>query len=129
MYDHTEINVDSPLFKEAINLLDIEIKRIVEKLYEEEFKSGEVTLKLRISLVEDFKEFPVKDELGFKDNKIVYFNRPVIEHHVNTTLKKQYKEKGKISLDSQIEKNAEDVFVLVPIEEPQLDLFKDEFLK
>lgn len=129
MYDHTEINVDSPLFKEAINLLDSEIKRIVEKLYDEEFKSGEVTLKLKLSLVDDFKEFPVKDELGFKDNKIVYFNRPVIEHNVNTTLKKQYKEKGNISLDSQIKKIDEGEFVLVPIEEPQLDLLKDGFLK
>lgn len=128
MYEYTEINVDSPLFKEALNLLDSEIKRIVEKIYNDEFKSGEVTLKLNISLVEDFKEFPVEDELGFKENKIVYFNKPVIEHSVSTSLKKQYKEKGSISLDSEIKK-IDDQFILVPVEEPQLSMIADEFLK
>lgn len=129
MYDHTEINIDSPLFNEAINLLDSEIKRIIEKLYDEEFKEGEVTLKLKISLQEDYKEFPVIDDLGYEDSKIVYFNRPSIDHNVSTTLKKQYREKGSISLDSEIKKNDKGEFILSPVVEPQLDLLKDGFLK
>lgn len=128
MYEYTEINVDSPLFKESINLLDSEIKRIIEKIYNDEFKSGEVTLKLNISLVEDFKEFPIVDEFGFNDNKIVYFNKPVIEHSVSTTLKKQFKEKGFVSTDSEIKKMDEGHFILVPVKDPQLDML-EEFLK
>lgn len=127
MYDYTEINVDSPLFKEALNLLDSEIKRIVEKIYNDEFKSGEVTLKLNIRLVEDFKEFPAVDDLGFKNSEIVYFNKPIIEHNVSTTLKKQFKEKGSISLDSEIKK-IDGQFVLVPVKDPQLDMLADSFL-
>ena len=129
MYAHTEINVNSPLFKEALNILDNEIKRIIEKVYNDEFKSGEVTLKLNIGLVEDSKEFPVQDELGFNDNKVVYFNRPVIEHNVSSTLKKQYREKGSISLASEIKKTDEGSFVLVPVEDPQLNMITDGFLK
>ncbi len=129
MYDHAEINIDSPLFREALNLLDSEIKRIIEKLYDGVFKEGEVTLKLKIGLQEDFKEFPVVDELGYQDSKIVYFNRPSIEHNVGTSLKKIYREKGSISPDSEIKKIGEGEFILSPVKEPQLDMFNDGFLE
>lgn len=129
MCDYKEINIKNPMFSESLDLLNSEIIRVIEKVYEGEFKSGEVTLKLNISMVEDFKEFPVIDELGFKDNKTVFFNKPVIEHNVNTTLKKQYKEKGLISPDSEIKKTDKGDFILVPVKETQLDLLKDGFLK
>lgn len=129
MYKQSEVNIDNPLFDEALNLLDKEIKRIIEKLYNDEFKSGEVTLKLNISLIEDFKEFPVADDLGFKDNKIVYFNKPFIEHSVSTTLKKQYKVKGTTSFDSEIKKDTDGNFILVPVKDLQLNMLADTFLK
>lgn len=127
MYDYTEVNIDSPLFKESLNLLDREIKRVIEKLYDEEFRAGEVTLKLSIGLEEDYKEYPVRDELGFNDFEKVYFNKPVIEHNVGTTLKKSYREKGSISLDNELKK-IDGKFVLVPVKDPQLDMLKDDFL-
>lgn len=40
MLGYTEINLENPLFKEALDLLDGEVKRIIEKLYDGEFKTG-----------------------------------------------------------------------------------------
>lgn len=129
MHNFPEVNLKNPLFSEALNLLDKEIIKIAEKIYDDEFKYGEVTLKLTLGIVEDFKEYPAKDDLGFKENTVVHFNRPVVEHNISTVFKKQYKEKGSVSMDSEIKRTKDGQLVLMPVLEPQLDLLNDEFLK
>ncbi len=126
-----EIDIKSPIFNEMLSDLDKEIKRVVEKVYEEEFETGEITLKLSLEIPEDFKEFPKKDELGFEENELYYYRKPHFKHKVSTSLKKQYKQQGVYSEDKEVQ-FVDGQYLLVPVKEPQISLFEnkeDDFLK
>lgn len=128
MKDIYEINIDSPIFKTMLHALDTEIKRVVESVYENEFESGDITLKLSLSFPEDSKEFPKGDELGFGDSEKYYFRKPYFKHTVSTSLKKQYKDEGAYTEDREV-KLIDDEYLLVPVTEPQMNLLDDGFLK
>lgn len=115
-----EIDINSPIFAQALKTLDKEIKRVIEKLHDEEFASGEITLKLDLALIEDSKEFPKEDELGLSESEFYYYKRPQFKHSVSTTLKQQYKETGTYTDEREV-KLIDDNYVLVPVEEPQLN--------
>ena len=124
-----EININSSIFESMLTDLDKEIKRVVEKIYNEEFESGEITLKLNLSQIEDHKEYPKKDELGFEESEIYWYKKPYFKHSVSTSLKKQYKQQGELIPDAEI-KLIDEQYLLVPVREPQLSLLDEEdFLK
>lgn len=125
-----EININSPIFKSMLTDLDLEIKRVIEKLYKEEFEAGDISLKLSLSLPEESKVYPgKKDELDFGESEIYYFKKPYFEHKVSTSLKKQYKTDGVYTEDREL-KLVDDKYVLVPVTDPQISLLDDNnFLK
>lgn len=124
-----EIDIDSPVFKTMLADLNKEIKRVIEKVHEGSFESGEISLKLSLSQIEDHKEYPKMDDLGFEESEIYCYKKPHFKHTVSTTLKKQYKEDGIYSEDRELKK-IDDKYVLVPVQDPQMNLLDDDkFLK
>lgn len=110
-----KINIDSPVFKQMLTDLDKEIKRVIEKIYDEEFESGEISLKLKLTQIEDHKEYPKQDELGFEESEIYWYKKPYFKHSVSTSLKKQYKQEGEFVPEAEIKLIDED-YVLVPVQ-------------
>lgn len=122
-----EIDVNSSIFAPMLSKLNDEIKRVVENIYENKFESGDITLKLSISFPEGVKKFPKEDEYGLGDTEFYYFRKPFFKHTVSTTLKQQYKKEGEYSEEREVKK-IDDDYLLVPVEEPQISLFDEDFL-
>lgn len=113
-----EVDVSSPIFNSMLHDLNKEIKRVIDKVYDQEFEAGEVTLKLSLAIPESYKEFEVV-------NETYYYRRPYFEHKVTSTLKKQYKQEGFYTEEKEI-KFEDGQYFVVPIIEPQLSLFDEE---
>ena len=45
-----EIDIESPIFNSMLHDLNLEIKRVIEKVYNEEFENGEISLKLKLDI-------------------------------------------------------------------------------
>jgi hypothetical protein len=120
-----EIDINSPIFKSLLSDLNKEIKRVIEKIYDEEFEAGEISLKLALSLPEDCKEYPKVNELGFKESEFYYYRKPYFKHSVSTSLKKQYKQQGEYIADREVQL-VDGQYILVPVKEPQLSLLDGE---
>ena len=88
------IDIHSTPFEAMLQDLNKEIVRVIDKVYRGEFETGEINLKLSLTLFEDYKEFPVEDETGQTSNETYEYKRPVFEHNITSMLKKQYKQKG-----------------------------------
>ncbi|MEY8416698.1 hypothetical protein AAK964_10385 [Tissierella praeacuta] len=125
-----KIDINSPIFNEMLTNLDKEIKRVIEKIYDEEFGSGEISLKLALSLPEDHKEYPKKDDLGFNESQVYYYRKPYFKHSISTSLKKQYKKQGEYIEDREVQL-VDGQYLLIPVKEPQMSLLdaEEEFLQ
>lgn len=125
-----EINISSLIFDPMLNDLDNEIRRVIEKIYDEEFESGEITLKLNLTQIDAYKEYPKQDEFGFEESEIYYYKKPQFKHSVSTSLKKQYKQQGELVPDAEI-KLIDEQYLLVPVKDPQMSLLdrEEDFLK
>lgn len=131
MKKNIEIDISSSLFEPMLRDLNKEIKRLTEKIYKEEFEAGDITLKLSLNILEGRKEIPVEDEYGYQDSEIYWYKQPEFKHSVSTSLKKQFKQKGSVAPEAEI-KLINDEYLLIPIEEPQLNFLEkeeDDFLK
>ncbi|NBI05786.1 hypothetical protein [Senegalia massiliensis] len=117
-----EIDIDSPVFKSMLQDLNKEILRVVEKVYEEEFETGEITLKLSLSFPKEFKVYPRKNEFGDLVDETYDYRKPYFEHKVTTNLKKQFKKDGLYTEPKEI-LFQDGKFIAVPIREPQMNIF------
>ena len=119
-----EIDISSPIFATLLHDLNMEIKRVIEKVYDETFSAGEISLKLRLSLNRDYKEYPIEDMFGEVSYDQYEYRRPSFEHAVTSTLKKQYKQEGFYTEEKEVV--CEDGrYIIVPLREPQLSLFDE----
>ena len=121
-----EIDIESPVFNSMLHDTNQEIKRVMQKVYDEEFESGEITIKLNLTILDDYKEFPKTNEFGELVNELYRYKRPRFEHKVTTTLKKQFKQDGLYTEEKEIQ-FVDGEYVAVPIENPQLGV--DDYLK
>lgn len=120
-----QVDIESPIFKIMLHDLNLEIKRVIEKVYEEEFEVGEISLKLKLSINNDYKVFPKDDGYGGLTEDTYRYRKPYFEHQVSTTLKKQYKQEGVYTEEKEIKFDHGQYYV-VPLKEPQTSLFDEE---
>lgn len=117
-----EIDIESPIFNSMLHDLNLEIKRVIEKVYDEEFETGEISMKLKLNIKDEYKEYPKENAFGELFNETYKYRRPYFEHQVSTTLKKQYKQEGVYTEEKEV-KFEDGQYYVVPILEPQTSLF------
>lgn len=122
-----EIDIESPIFNTMLHDLNLEIKRAIEKVYDEEFEIGEISLKLKLSITDDYKEYPKENEFGELVSETYKYRKPYFEHQVSTTFKKQYKQEGLYTEEKEV-KCIGGEYMVVPLKEPQISLFDEEGL-
>lgn len=117
-----EIDVESPIFEGMLNDVNKEIQRVIKKVYNEEFGSGEIALKLTIEIPNAIKIIPKVDEYGEMINETYQYRKPIFEHKITSTLKKQYKQEGCYT-DERDVKLEGDKFVAIPVEDAQISIY------
>ena len=120
-----EVDINSPIFNSMLHDLNKEIKRVIDKVYDQEFEAGEITLKLSLAIPESYKEFPRENGSGEVVNETYFYRRPYFEHKVTSTLKKQYKQEGFYTEEKEI-KFEDGQYIVVPLTEPQISMFDDD---
>lgn len=120
-----DIDIDSSVFEEMKSTLDCEIKRVLHKVYNNEFEAGEITLKLSITIPETYKFYPCEHPVTHEmiEQKYMY-RKPIFEYKTSTALKKQYKAEGKFEEEREL-KEIDGEFVAVPLENPQMSMFDE----
>ena len=115
------IDITSPVFYAMLKDLDKEIQRCIKKVYDEEFESGEITLKLNVEIPNAFETIPEQNEFGEMVNKTFKYRQPYFEHKVTTSLKKQFKQEGfyKEKRDIQLKDGK---FIAIPIKDAQMHI-------
>lgn len=120
-----EIDIQSPIFEGMLKDLNKEIVRVIDKVYKSEFEEGEVNLKLSLTIDEAYKRFPKENDYGETVYETYEYKKPNFEHNVTTTLKKQYKQKGRYTEEKEVVYE-DGQYMVKPIEEPQMNLFEME---
>ncbi|NOH14845.1 hypothetical protein [Clostridium cochlearium] len=116
-----KIDIESPVFNAMLNDTNKEIQRCIKKVYDEEFESGEITIKLNISIPETVKIIPKVNEFGELINETYEYRRPVFKHNITSTLKKQFKQEGIYTEEKDV-KYEDGEFIVVPIKDPQMSI-------
>lgn len=120
-----EIDIESPIFDEMRGALDKQIQKVIQLVYDGNFQSGEVSLKLNIELPTHYKTMPeVDSETGEMIEREYKYKRPVFEHKLTTTLKKQFKDEGSYSDERDVQL-IDGHFIAVPFKKNQISLFDD----
>lgn len=116
-----DIDIASPVFYAMLNDLDKEIQRCIKKVFDEEFESGEISLKLSIELPNAYETIPKEDDFGEMVNETFKYRQPYFKHKVTTSLKKQFNQEGlyKEKRDIQLKDGK---FIAVPIEDAQMHI-------
>ena len=115
------IDIDSPVFASMLGDLNGEIQRGIGKVFENEFASCEISLKLTLEIPKAFKNIPATNESGELVNETYTYRQPNFEHKITCTLKKQYKQEG--SFTGEREVIFEDgVFVASPLKQEQMTI-------
>jgi basic membrane lipoprotein Med (substrate-binding protein (PBP1-ABC) superfamily) len=97
-----EIDIESPIFNAMLHDLNSEIKRVIEKVYDEEFEVREISLKLKLNINDEVKEYPKENEFG---------------ELVNEAYGLYTEEKEVKCIDGE--------YMVVPLKEPQLNMFEE----
>lgn len=118
-----DIDVESPMFDEMRGSLDKQIQKVIQLVYDGNFQSGEISLKLNIELPTHYKTMPeVDSETGEMVEREYKYKRPVFEHKLTTTLKKQFKDEGSYSDERDVQL-IDGHFIAVPFKKNQISLF------
>lgn len=118
-----DIDVESPVFSEMLDNLNEEIQRTIKKVYDKEFESGEISLKLTIEIPKAFKTFGKTDEFGEIINETYSYRSPKFDHKITTTLKKQFKAEGTYAEEREVQfENGKFVAVPVKLKDPQMSI-------
>ncbi len=120
-----EIDIYSPIFKSMLQDLNLEIRRVIEKVFDKEFENGEISLKLKLNINNEHKEYPKENEFGEIINETYRYRKPYFEHAVSTTFKKNYKQDGVYTEEKEV-KCIDDKYIVVPLAEPQVNMFDRE---
>lgn len=119
-----EINLESIIFNAMKQDLDEEIQRCVKKVYDEEFEAGEISLKLNIEIPNAYETFSkTDDDAGEVMTETFKYRKPLFEHKITTTLKKQFKQDGTYT-EARDVRYEDGKFVAVPVKQAQMDMFE-----
>lgn len=113
-----DIEIDSPVFEKMLDDLNKEIQRVIQSVYDGEFASGEISVKLNLEIIEAFEEIPTVDEFGNMINELYKYKKPKFEHKITSTLKKQSKREGCYSDKKEVVWDGEK-YVVKPLVNPQ----------
>ncbi|APM37343.1 hypothetical protein [Clostridium kluyveri] len=117
------VDTSSPIFKKILSQLDVRIKAIMDKVYDnKDFQSGDITLKITLGTVTNAKEFVVMKE-GRLINKEYEYKSLDIKHAITTTLKQTDKTDGEYIGQKELIKNSDGDFIEVPIKDGQMNMF------
>jgi len=122
-----DIDIESPVFNGLLNDLDKEIQRVVQSVYNGDFASGEISLKLELKIRDAYKEIPSEDINGNVINEKYEYKKPNFEHKITSTLKKQYNQKG--CYDENKEVVWDDInkkYIVQPLMDPQIKFYEFE---
>lgn len=119
------VDLNSPIFRTMRRKLNDQIQKVLIKAYNGEFESGDISLKITLSVPTLTKKFPVEDGISGEHPKIkVYEYKALnIKHNITTTLKKVDKIDGEYFGEKELKKDDTGEFVEVPIENPQISMF------
>lgn len=118
-----DIDVESPIFDEMRGALDKQIQKVIQLVYDGNFQSGEISLKLNLELPTHYKTIPeVDSETGEMVEREYKYKRPVFEHKLTTTLKKQFKDERSYSNERDVQL-IDGHFIAVPFKKNQISLF------
>lgn len=79
-----EIDIESPVFNGMLHDLNKEIRRGVDKVYDEEFESAEITVKLTLEIPQAYKHIPTTNEDGELVNETYLYRKPYFKHKIST---------------------------------------------
>ena len=96
------IDIDSPVFASMLGDLNGEIQRVIKKVFNEEFESGEINLKLNIEIPESYKSYARTNDDGELVNDTYKYKKPDFQHKVTSTLKKKYEQKGSFTGEREV---------------------------
>lgn len=123
-----EISFDSEVFKDAKSMLDGALLGVLTQVFKGQFESGDINLKISISLVDDYEKLPGDDPITGETIETMYeYRRPEIESTVSTSLKKVAKGKASYSPQAEI-KEMDGAFVIQELPKVQITMDKlDDF--
>ncbi|URZ06456.1 hypothetical protein [Clostridium felsineum] len=118
------VDLNSPIFKTMIRKLNDQIKKVLIKVYNEEFESGDISLKLTLTVPTQYKDFPVESNIPGEPPTMKTYEYKALQFksNITTTLKKTNKIDNEYRSEKEL-KNNDGEFVEVPIEDPQISLF------
>jgi hypothetical protein len=116
------VDINSPIFQSMLNKLNYQIVEVIKKVYDKEFESGDISLKITLKVPTCIEEFPAVNEFNEPVTKEYKYRSLYFKNDITTTLKKVDKTSGEYkSIKELKEDNGE--FIEVPIENPQVSLF------
>jgi hypothetical protein len=115
------IDIDSAVFSSLLGDLNGEIQRVIKKVFEGEFESGEISVKLNIEIPDAFKTYARTDDFGDLVNETYKYRRPSFEHKVTSTLKKKYEQKGEFGGEREVV-FLDGEFVARPLKQEQMSI-------
>lgn len=103
--------------------MDKQIIKVVKKVYDEEFESGDISLKITVKVPKRIKEFPSENEDGEPTTQLYEYKALDFDHNITTTLKKVDKTTGHYYGNKELKIDDEGNFVEKPIKDPQISIF------
>lgn len=121
-----EIDVNQEMFAGMLRDFNNEIMRCIRDVYDEKFEAGEITVKLNIEIPVAYETFQRTDkETGELMDDTYKYRKPLFEHKITTTMKKQYKQEGGYT-DKRDVKFEDGKWIAVPVKEAQRSIFDRE---
>jgi len=119
------VDLNSPIFDSMREELNEQIKNVLAKAYNGEFASGDISLKLTLSIPIKYKDFPVESNIPGEPPVIKSYKYKALQfkHNITTTLKKVDKIDGEYRSNKELKKDDDGKFIEVPIEDPQVSMF------
>ena len=108
-----EINLQSDAFEGMRNNLDLAIHEVISKIFNEEFESGDIALKLTIEIPKVATMIPTANPVtGEIEAKPYDFLRPSFKFAVTTTLQQKYKSEGLYAPDKELVADDDEYYIV-----------------
>lgn len=120
-----EVDIDSPVFNPMLDKLNEQIIEVIKKVYNEEFESGDVSLKLTLTVPRMRKKYELEDDYGQPIVQSYEYKALQFKHNVTTTLKKVDKEEGSYWGEKELKEDGSGNFIETPIKDPQVSMFEE----
>lgn len=119
------VDINSPIFRNMLDILDMHIKRVIKKSYDGEFAGGDINLKLSLGVVRKYKLYPAEKD-GQPVTKEYAYKALDFKNAITTTLKKVDKDEIAYNGNKEIKEDDDGEFIEVPIKDPQISMFDEE---